>query len=188
MTTDTGFIRPGASPYDVLREYELRSLSHVPGIPDEIDAPGLWRGITFRLGNRRLASGFDEVVEIISLPPLTAVPGSESWLLGVINLRSTLLPVVDLKQFLEGERTVQHADTRALVVRQQGGNVVVLIDELLGQRNFNQAQLVEVGELAEGRYGSFVQSAYRAGDTVWGVFDMARLTRTPEFRHAAAAA
>jgi twitching motility protein PilI len=149
------------SPFEVLVDYEQRSLSHVAGMPEQIEAPGLWRGIGYRLGARNLASGFGEVVEIITLPPLTPVPGGDIWLLGVANIRSTLLPVVDLKLFLEGERTVLHETTRALVVKQAGGN--------------------------DGRYGSFVKQAYKLGDTVWGVFSMALLTRTPEFRQAAAA-
>lgn len=176
-----------AMPFDVLLDYERRSLGHVAGVPDQIDAPGLWRGIAFRLGSHLLAASFSEVVEIISVPPLTPVPGADAWLLGVANLRSSLLPVVDLKQYLEGERTVQHAGTRALVVRQSGGNVAVLIDELLGQRNFHLGQLAPGEDIGTSGYAPFVQQAYRVGDVVWGVFDMARLTRTPEFRQAAAA-
>lgn len=175
------------SPFDVLVDYEQRSLSHVAGMPEQIEAPGLWRGIGYRIGTRNLASGFGEVVEIITLPPLTPVPGGEVWLLGVANIRSTLLPVVDLKLFLEGDRTVLHETTRALVVRQAGGNVAVLIDELFGQRNFTDANRTELGGIDDGRYGSFVKQAYRLGDVTWGVFSMALLTRTPEFRQAAAA-
>ena len=175
------------SPFEVLGDYEQRSLAHVAGLPEQIEAPGLWRGIGFRLGTRHLAAGFGEVVEIITLPPLTPVPGSENWLLGVANIRSNLLPVVDLKLFMEGERTVQHATTRALVVKQGGGNVAVLIDELYGQRNFTDANKTELQGLDEGRYGTFVKQAYRLGDIVWGVFSMALLSRTPEFRQAAAA-
>lgn len=176
-----------SAPFDVLLDYERRSLAHVAGVPDQIDAPGLWRGIAFRLGSRRLATSISDVVEIISVPPLTPVPGGDIWLLGVANLRSSLLPVVDLKQFLEGERTVQHAGTRALVVRQSGGDVAVLIDELLGQRNFHQGQQVDVQDIGTGGFAPFVRQAYQVGDMVWGVFDMARLTRTPEFRQASAA-
>ena len=174
-------------PFDVLTDYEHRSLAHVAGLPEQIEAPGLWRGIGFRLGTRHLAAGFGEVVEIITLPPLTPVPGSEGWLLGVANIRSNLLPVVDLKLFMEGERTVQHETTRALVVKQAGGNVAVLIDELYGQRNFTDEHKTELSGLDEGRYGTFVKQAYRLGDIVWGVFSMALLSRTPEFRQAAAA-
>jgi twitching motility protein PilI len=39
---------------------------------------------------------------------------------------------------------------------------------------------------AQGRYTHFLDRAYRMGDSVWGVFSLDRLARTPEFRHAAA--
>jgi twitching motility protein PilI len=173
-----------SDPFDVLADYERRSLGHVAGVPEQVDAPGLWRGIGYRLGHHLLVSAMADIAELLTLPPPTAVPGSQPWLLGVSNVRGTLLPVADLKQFLEGERTVVHETTRALVIKQPGGNVAVLIDELFGQRNFVDSQRVEQEQAPEGRYASFVTDAYRLGDTVWQVFDMSRLVRTPEFRQA----
>jgi twitching motility protein PilI len=61
-------------PFSVLQDYESRSLAHVVGLPEQLDAPGLWRGVGYRVGKRRLASGFDEVVEILGMPPVTPVP------------------------------------------------------------------------------------------------------------------
>ena len=178
--------RDTRSPFLVLADYEQRSLVHVAGLPEQLDAPGLWRGVAYRVGSHRLASGFDEVVEILSLPPVTHVPGAQPWMLGVANVRGTLLPVVDLKQFLEGERTVIHESQRVLVVRQSGGEVAVTIDELFGQRSFVEAQGIELEGVADGRYAHFVDRAYRVNDQAWGVFSLERLTRTPEFRQAAA--
>ncbi|MFD0739991.1 chemotaxis protein CheW [Lysobacter koreensis] len=180
------------SPFEVLADYERRALAHVPGLPEQLDAPGLWRGVGYRIGARRLASGFDEVLEILAMPPVTAVPGAQPWMLGVANVRGNLLPIVDLKQFLEGERTVLHEGQRVLLVRQPGGDVAVLIDELFGQRSFNEQQQIESEQiasehLAEGRYAHFIDRAYRLGDHPWGVFSLERLARTPEFRQAAAA-
>jgi twitching motility protein PilI len=173
-------------PFSVLQDYETRSLAHVVGLPEQIDAPGLWRGVGYRVGKRRLASGFDEVVEILGMPPVTPVPGAQPWMLGVANIRGNLLPIVDLKQFLEGERTVLHESQRVLVVRQPGGNVAVTIDELFGQRSFVEEQKIEAEPFAGGRYAHFVERAYRIGDHEWGVFSLDRLARTPEFRQAAA--
>ena len=173
-------------PFEVLQDYESRSLAHVVGLPEQLDAPGLWRGVGYRVGKRRLASGFDEVVEILGMPPVTPVPGAQPWMLGVANIRGSLLPIVDLKQFLEGERTVLHEGQRVLVVRQPGGNVAVTIDELFGQRSFVEEQKIEAAPLAGGRYANFVERAYRLGDHEWGVFSLDRLARTPEFRQAAA--
>lgn len=192
---------PTHSPFDVLVDYEVRSLAHVVGLPEQLDAPGLWRGVGYRIGSRRLASGFDEVREILPMPQITPVPGAQPWMLGLANVRGSLLPIVDLKQFLEGERTVLHESQRILLVRQPGGDVAVLIDELYGQRSFNERQLIgsEHGadehaadehaaddQLAQGRYSHFIDRAYRLGDQPWGIFSLERLARTPEFRQAAA--
>lgn len=176
-----------AEPFEVLADFESRSLSHVAGLPEQIDAPGLWRGIGYRIGRYPMVSAIADIAELLTLPMPTPVPGSQPWLLGVSNVRGTLLPVVDLKQFLEGERTVVHENTRALVIKQPGGNVAVLIEELFGQRNFVDEQRVTLEEPPEGRYAAFITDAYRLGDTVWRVFDMARLVRTGEFRQAAVA-
>ena len=173
-------------PFSVLQDYESRSLAHVVGLPEQLDAPGLWRGVGYRVGKRRLASGFDEVVEILGMPPVTPVPGAQPWMLGVANIRGNLLPIVDLRQFLEGERTVLHEGQRVLIVRQPGGNVAVTIDELFGQRSFVEEQKIGVEPFADGRYAHFVERAYRFGDHEWGVFSLDRLARTPEFRQAAA--
>ena len=178
--------RDTRSPFLVLADYEQRSLAHVAGLPEQLDAPGLWRGVAYRVGSNRLASGFDEVVEIMPLPVVSHVPGSLPWMLGVANVRGTLLPVVDLKQFLEGERTVLHESQRVLVVRQPGGDVAVTIDELYGQRSFVDGQGIDTESVSEGRYAHFIDRAYRINDQDWGVFSLDRLARTPEFRQAAA--
>ena len=178
--------RDARSPFLVLADYEQRSLAHVAGLPEQLDAPGLWRGVAYRVGSHRLASGFDEVVEIMPLPVVSHVPGSLPWMLGVANVRGTLLTVVDLKQFLEGERTVLHEGQRVLVVRQPGGDVALTIDEMYGQRSFVDAQGIDVVPVADGRYAHFVDRAYRMNAQDWGVFSLERLARTPEFRQAAA--
>lgn len=180
-----------SEPFEILAGYEARSLAHVAGLPQQLDAPGLWRGVGYRVGTRRLASGFDEVVEILPMPQVTPVPGAQPWMIGVANVRGNLLPVVDLKQFLEGERTVLHESQRVLIVRQPGGDVAVTIDELYGQRSFVEEQLVAAGDpfasaLAEGRYAHFVDRAFRLAEDAWGIFSLDRLARTPEFRQAAA--
>jgi len=181
----------GLAPFDILANYERRSLAHVVGLPEQLDAPGLWRGVGYRIGHKRLASGFDEVVEILPMPQVTPVPGAQPWLLGVANIRGNLLPIVDLKQFLEGERTVIHEGQRVLIVRQPGGDVAVTIDELFGQRSFTEAQqqppeALAQSVLAQGRYTHFVDRVYDLAEDSWGIFSLERLARTPEFRQAAA--
>ncbi|MFT4198480.1 MAG: chemotaxis protein CheW [Pseudoxanthomonas sp.] len=174
------------TPFAILADYERRSLAHAVPLPAiERGHAEQWRGVAYRVGSRRLVSSFEEVVEIVPLPPITPVPGAQPWLLGVGNLRGNLFPVVDFKQFLQGERTVLHEGQRVLVMRQIGGDIALTIDELYGQRGFGPGQEVPPGALADGRFGHFVARAFRDEDRDWGVFALSRLARTPEFRQAA---
>ena len=174
------------SPFDALAEYERRSLAHVAGVPEQIEAPGLWRGIGFRIGSRYLVSSINEVNEILTFPSLTLVPGTRNWLLGVANVRGNLVPLIDLRQYLEGERTLVSEASRVLLVRQAGGSVGLLIDEVLGQRNFSEEQRADAVGEEDDRYARFVPEKYLLGEVHWGLFSMAALVRTPDFAQASA--
>src|SRR5690606_11919473 len=151
----------GVDPFAVLLDYEQRSLAHESGLPEQLDEPGLWRGVGYRIGSRRLASGFDEVLEVLPMPQVTPVPGAQAWMLGVAYIRGDRLRVVGLKQFLEGGRTVLRGGQRVLLVRQPGGHVAVTIDEMFGQRSFQEEQQAAPERRAEGRYAHFIERAYR---------------------------
>lgn len=174
------------TPFEALANYEKRSLAHTAGLPEQIEAPGLWRGIGFRVGAHYLVSSINEVNEILTLPALTVVPGTRGWLLGVANVRGNLVPVIDLKQYLEGERTVLTDSSRVLLVRQLGGSVGLLIDEVLGQRSFSEEQRADARAEDDDRYARFVAEKYPLGDVIWGQFSMNSLVRTPDFVQAAA--
>jgi len=175
------------SPFGILEDYERRSLAHMVQMPERQFSPDLWRGVGYRLGHRRVVSDFREIVEIVPMPPITPVPCAQPWLLGVGNLRGNLLPVVDLRCFLEGGNpSIQHDVQRVLVTRQSDGNIALGIDELYGQRSFESTQQVAADTFAQGRYAHFINRAFNDGHHDWGVFSLALLTRTPEFRQAAA--
>ena len=174
------------NPFDVLLDYERRAAAHVAGAAEQIEAPGLWRGIGFRIGERHLVSGIHEVNEILMMPSMTNVPGTKPWLLGVANVRGNLIAVVDLRQFLEGSKTLINDRSRVLLARQPGGAVGLLVDEVLGQRNFTDENVPLEEAEGDERYARFVPRRYDLVGKVWGIFSMATLVKTPEFTQAAA--
>jgi twitching motility protein PilI len=176
---------PLLTPFETLYDYERRSLAHAAGLPEQIEAPGLWRGIGFRLGARHLVSSINEVNEILTFPALTLVPGTRPWLLGVANVRGNLVPIIDLKNFLQGERTHLADTSRVLLAKQHGGIVGLLVDEVLGQRNFSEDQRAEAIGEEDARFSRYVAEKYQLGDVLWGLFSMAALVRTPDFMQAA---
>lgn len=53
--------------------------------------------LTFTLGKEKLAVDANRVVEILDVPQITPVPGSDKYLAGVVNIRGSILPVVDAR-------------------------------------------------------------------------------------------
>ncbi|TAN08652.1 MAG: chemotaxis protein CheW [Rhodanobacteraceae bacterium] len=174
-----------AGAYALLANYERRSLAHDPGVPEQIEAPGLWRAIGFRVGEHHFVSGIDEIGEILmSPPPVTSIPATRPWLLGVANVRGNLVALVDLKQFLFGQRTHITGRARVLVVKQAGGNVGLLVDELTGQRNLTDADRANAEGEADPGLARFVTENVTLGATRLGRFSMVELAHAAEFQHA----
>jgi twitching motility protein PilI len=140
----------------------------------------------FRIGSIRFIGGIGDVNEILFMPTLAPVPGTKSWLLGVANVRGNLVPVVDLRGFLEGERTPIGDRSRVLVARQAGGSVGLLVDEVLGQRNLTDENQAIEYEAEDPRYEPFIAAHYELDGAVWSVFNLAGLVRTAEFLQASA--
>ncbi|HEY8586563.1 MAG TPA: chemotaxis protein CheW [Rhodanobacter sp.] len=172
------------TPFEILARYERLSLAHASAAQDKVEAPGLWRGIGFRVGSRLLVSGIDEINELLAVPVLTPVPGTQPWLLGVANVRGNLVPVVDFGRFLFGERTQMNDRSRLLIVRQGGGHVALLVDEVFGQRTVDEEQRRTAVPEDDPRLARFVDN--RVGEQNLAVFSMNRLVRAPDFRQAAA--
>ncbi|HET9836151.1 MAG TPA: chemotaxis protein CheW [Rhodanobacteraceae bacterium] len=177
--------RPALTSFEALVDYERRSLAHVAGVPEQIEAPGLWRGIGFRVGDRYFVSNISEVNEILSMPAaLTPVPATRNWLLGVGNVRGNLIAVVDLKQFLTEQRTHVSDRSRVLWVKQAGGGVGLLVDEVLGQRNLTDEQRVDAEGESDARLARFVTENVTLGERRWGMFSVVELTRASDFQQA----
>lgn len=181
--TRAGEARSMLTSFEALVDYERRSLAHVAGVPEQIDAPNLWRGIGFRVGDRYFVSSISEVNEILSMPSaLTPVPATRHWLMGVGNVRGNLIAVVDLKQFLMEQRTHVSDRSRVLWVKQAGGGVGLLVDEVLGQRNLTDEQRVDAVGESDPRLARFVTENVTVGERKWGMFSVVELTRAPDFQ------
>ena len=64
--------------------------------------------LTITLDNEQFALDINKVSEVLDLTTITRVPRMPDYVLGVINLRSNVVPVIDLRQKLgmaPGERT-----------------------------------------------------------------------------------
>jgi len=82
----------------------------------ENDRTGIHQYLTFKLAEERYAINVAYIKEVLSVPRITKVPRMPEYMSGVINLRGSVVPVVDLcKKFDLGE-TTRGVDTGIIVI------------------------------------------------------------------------
>ncbi|MGA8531900.1 MAG: chemotaxis protein CheW [Acidobacteriaceae bacterium] len=75
--------------------------------------------LTFRLGNEIFATDVAKVREVLDLTTITAIPRTPEFMAGVINLRGSVVPVVDLRLCFEMSKTETTRNTCIVVVEVQ---------------------------------------------------------------------
>ncbi|MBQ8699675.1 MAG: chemotaxis protein CheW [Schwartzia sp.] len=97
--------------------------------------------VAFKL--RREEYGFNilNVKEIKGLTDITRVPFASDFIKGVINLRGSVLPVIDLKKRLGLQDMEYTDDTRIVVVREDDLEVGMIVDAVTGVITLNGDQI-----------------------------------------------
>ncbi len=86
--------------------------------------------LTFKLGEETFALDVSQVREILDFTTITKVPRSPEFMRGVINVRGTVVPVVDLRLKFDMAPMERTLDTRIVVVEVVGDNELMVIGAL----------------------------------------------------------
>ena len=169
-----------------LQEYQRRSEVFKPGMGASGSHSQEWSGVTFRLGDSRLACNIEKVQEILPLPASTPVPGAKPWILGLANVRGNLLTVIDFRWYLEGKQSQLTPRSRLLATGSQKSPVGLIIDEVFGQRHFLNSDSDEAVLPEHSALRPLVSKQHRLGTETWHELDLDQLFKTPEFLNGAA--
>lgn len=116
-----------------LRDFSAQLAARLQAAPSPLAEPGR---LAVRIGTRSYLLDMNSAGEIVSVPPVTPVPWTKPWFLGLANVRGRLVGVVDLPQ-LSGGAPIKADDAQQLVVFNESMkfNVGLLITRAFGLRN-----------------------------------------------------
>ena len=97
--------------------------------------------VAFKLRNEEYGFSILNVQEIKGLTDITRVPFAPDFIKGVINLRGSVLPVIDLKKRLNLEDTPYTANTRIVIVQNDEVSVGMLVDAVTEVRTISATDI-----------------------------------------------
>lgn len=148
--------------------------------------------ITFKLGDELFAIDVARVREVLDLSEITRVPTSPPYMRGVVNVRGSAIPVVDLRLKFGLPETADTVNTRIVVMELDVDGVPAVVgglaDSVHEVLELDRAQLREPPRLAMRWRADMIEGLGKKGDQFLIILDIARVFATDESLLAEAAA
>ncbi|MFO8065296.1 MAG: chemotaxis protein CheW [Spirochaetia bacterium] len=149
------------------------------GLKDDAAAAAAASGATylvFHMAEERYAAAVTEIEEVLEWQKITVVPRTPSYLLGIINVRGTLIPVMDLRKrfgLAESFRQEEGQDEESrhiLVVRILHGKAQIqlgiVVDTVEGVVDLDPSALEPPPRVGQSIDGSVISGVARHGDRI----------------------
>ena len=148
--------------------------------------------ITFHLGDELFAIEVARVREVLDLSEITRVPTAPPYLRGVVNVRGSAIPVVDLRCKFGLPSAVDTVNTRIVVIELEVEDEMTVVgglaDSVHEVLELERAQIREPPRIAMRWRADMIEGLGKKGEQFIIVLDIARVFATDESLLADAAA
>jgi purine-binding chemotaxis protein CheW len=125
--------------------------------------------LTFKIGDELFAANVGKVLSILELTRITRIPRTPDYIRGVINLRGTVLPIIDLRIKFGLPQTEFTSNTCILVLEIEMDDMVInigaLVDSVQEVLEIENEQLLPAPGFGGSFKTDFIKAMYKAEDT-----------------------
>ena len=131
--------------------------------------------VLFRVGDSEYVLPASDVVQMETFEGATRVPGAAPHVIGLVQLRGRVVPVIDLRLRFGLPATPPTLDSRVVVVERGGRSVGLLTDAAREVIHLDEAALQAPPEILTAKGDGFVQSVARAGERLVMLIDFQKV-------------
>jgi purine-binding chemotaxis protein CheW len=147
--------------------------------------------LTFKLDEEVFAVDVAQVREILELIPITKVPKTPDFMRGVINVRGSVVPVVDLRLrfgIQQGQETINTCIV-VMEVGLDGDNTVIgaIADSVQEVSEFSPEQIEPPPKLGTQLNVDFIKGIGKQSEKFVIILDIDRIFSSSELQHVASA-
>ena len=134
--------------------------------------------MTFKSGNEYFGLEIQYVNEIIQLQAITAIPETEDYIKGLINLRGKVIPVVDVRLRFKQEPFEYNDRTCIIVINVKSMMVGLIVEKIAEVVEINDENILPpptIGRADKAGHNKYVYGIGKVGDTVKLLLDPDKL-------------
>jgi len=141
--------------------------------------------LTFRVEQGRYGIGIGYVTEIIGLQDITPVPHTHPYVKGIVNLRGTIVPVVDMRLRFGLPESAYTDRTCIVVLSKDDMSIGLVVDEVLEVAAIGEESTKPPPQHGGTRKNHFVKGIGVTADGVKQLLDINRIFELEEAQEAA---
>jgi len=138
------------------------------------------RYLTFFLGEEQYGIAIDRIKEIIAIMKVTNVPKTPEYMRGVINLRGSIIPVVDTRLRFGMESQAEDMHTAIVIVEVDKVNVGFIVDRVEEVASIDSSNLSEPPKFGNNIDTDFICSMAQMDENVVMILDVLKLFEADE--------
>lgn len=131
--------------------------------------------VVFKLGSADFGARIEQIREINRLVPITGVPKAPPGVLGIINLRGTVIPVISLRERFGFPQVAADGYTRIVVSEVGGQTVGFVVDAVTEVLRVDDGAIEPAPENSTGVDSSFIAGIGKVGDRLIILLDLERV-------------
>ena len=147
---------------------------------NEMTTAGAREYLTFRLDQEEYGIDILKVQEIRGYEPPTRVANAPSFIKGVMNLRGTIVPIVDLRLKFNCSKAEYNTFTVVIILNLRSRIVGVVVDSVSDVMELQPENLKSAPEIESAIDSSAVQGLGSLGDRMLILLDIERLMLMPD--------
>lgn len=128
------------------------------------------------IGSERFLMSIADVAEIINPPAITYVPFGPPFIEGVINLRGTIIPVVNARKLTASTRAGLTSATRIIVVRSEQSVWGLIVDGISSVESLLPSEIEESTLAGSTPASALLSGVAKAGKAMLGIVDVNRVS------------
>lgn len=140
--------------------------------------------LSFKLGEEEFAAHVGKVLNILEMTKITEVPKAPNYMKGVINLRGTVLPVIDTRIKFGMPPTVYTTNTCIIVldIDMDGESIHVgaLVDSVQAVLEIEKAQIMPPPSIGSKYKSEFIEGVANIDDKFIMILNMDRVFSSDE--------
>jgi len=131
--------------------------------------------LIFKIQNEEYGIDINRIREIIGIQKITPLPNASGSLKGVINLRGTIVPVIDVRQEFNMKQKEYDYETSIIVTQINEKLVGLIVDSVSEVLDIPPEAIEKLPEIEQRKENSFITGIAKAGDNIKILIDAEKL-------------